>query len=49
MEVSPNADPPVCRILNYGKLKYEEKKKIQKRQAKKIQEKAQKVQKEVKK
>jgi len=29
MEVSPNADPPVCRILNYGKLKYEEKKKIQ--------------------
>ena len=29
MEVSPNADPPVCRILNFGKLKYEEKKKIQ--------------------
>ena len=29
MEVSPNSDPPVCRILNYGKLKYEEKKKIQ--------------------
>ena len=29
MEVSPNADPPVCRVLNYGKLKYEEKKKIQ--------------------
>ncbi|MED5554181.1 MAG: translation initiation factor IF-3, partial [Candidatus Neomarinimicrobiota bacterium] len=29
MEVSPNSDPPVCRIVNYGKLKYEEKKKIQ--------------------
>lgn len=29
MEVSPNSDPPVCRILNYGKFKYEEKKKIQ--------------------
>ena len=29
MEVSPNSDPPVCRILNYGKLKYEEKKKFQ--------------------
>tara|TARA_B100001167_G_scaffold38326_1_gene21614 strand:- start:82 stop:480 length:399 start_codon:yes stop_codon:yes gene_type:complete len=29
MEVSPNSHPPVCRILNYGKLKYEEKKKIQ--------------------
>ena len=29
MEVSPNSDPPVWRILNYGKLKYEEKKKIQ--------------------
>ncbi len=29
MEVSPNSEPPVCRILNYGKLKYEEKKKIQ--------------------
>ena len=29
MEVSPNSDPPVCKILNYGKLKYEEKKKIQ--------------------
>ena len=29
MEVSPNSKPPVCRIVNYGKLKYEEKKKIQ--------------------
>ncbi|MFC1549967.1 translation initiation factor IF-3 [Candidatus Neomarinimicrobiota bacterium] len=29
IEVSPNAKPPVCRILDYGKLKYEEKKKAQ--------------------
>ena len=29
MEVSPNSDPPVCKIVNYGKLKYEEKKKLQ--------------------
>ena len=29
MEVAPNSDPPVCKIVNYGKLKYEEKKKLQ--------------------
>ena len=29
IEVSPNYKPPVARILNYGKLKYEEKKKQQ--------------------
>lgn len=29
VEVSPNSKPPVCRILDYGKLKYEEKKKVQ--------------------
>ena len=27
VEVSPNADPPVCKIIDYGKLKYEEQKK----------------------
>ncbi len=27
VEVSPNADPPVCKILDYGKLKYEAQKK----------------------
>ena len=27
VEVSPNADPPVCKILDYGKYKYEEQKK----------------------
>lgn len=29
VEISPNADPPVCKVLDYGKLKYEEKKKTQ--------------------
>lgn len=27
VEISPNAEPPVCKILDYGKLKYEEQKK----------------------
>ncbi|HHF52989.1 MAG TPA: translation initiation factor IF-3, partial [candidate division WOR-3 bacterium] len=27
VEVSPNANPPVCKILDYGKFKYEERKK----------------------
>ena len=27
VEVAPNADPPVCKILDYGKFKYEEQKK----------------------
>lgn len=27
VEVSPNADPPVCKILDYGKFKYEQQKK----------------------
>ena len=27
VEVSPNADPPVCKILDFGKLKYQEQKK----------------------
>ncbi|MDX9896470.1 translation initiation factor IF-3 [Desulfofustis limnaeus] len=29
VEVSPNADPPVCRIMNYDKFRYELKKKQQ--------------------
>jgi translation initiation factor IF-3 len=29
VEVSPNADPPVCRLVDYGKYKYQLKKKIQ--------------------
>jgi translation initiation factor IF-3 len=27
VEVAPNADPPVCKILDYGKFKYESQKK----------------------
>ncbi|MBV8088810.1 MAG: translation initiation factor IF-3 [Alphaproteobacteria bacterium] len=27
VEVAPNADPPVCKILDFGKYKYEEQKK----------------------
>ncbi len=27
VEVSPNADPPVCRIMDYGKYRYEEQRK----------------------
>ena len=29
MEVSPNSSPPVCRIMDYGKLKYQASKKLQ--------------------
>ncbi len=28
VEVAPNSKPPVCKILNYGKIKYEAKKKL---------------------
>ena len=27
VEVQPNADPPVCRIMNYGKFKYDQQRK----------------------
>jgi len=29
VEISPKAKPPVCKIMDYGKYKYEEKKKAQ--------------------
>lgn len=32
VEVAPNERPPVCRILDYGKFKYEQKKRAQKSQ-----------------
>jgi translation initiation factor IF-3 len=35
VEISPNADPPVCKILDFGKYKYEQQKK--KNEAKKKQ------------
>jgi translation initiation factor IF-3 len=28
VEISPNAEPPVCKILDYGKFKYEQQKKL---------------------
>ena len=30
VEVAPNVRPPVCRIMDYGKFKYEQKKKLTK-------------------
>ena len=27
MEISPNAEPPVCRVMDFGKFQYEESKK----------------------
>lgn len=32
VEVAPDAVPPVCRIINYGKFKYKQKKKLHQRQ-----------------
>lgn len=32
VEVAPDASPPVCRILNYGKFKYKQKKKQHQKQ-----------------
>ncbi|MBI5968070.1 MAG: translation initiation factor IF-3 [Deltaproteobacteria bacterium] len=29
VEVAPNSNPPVCRIMNYGKYKYQQSKRIQ--------------------
>ncbi len=37
VEVSPNADPPVCKILDFGKFKYEaQKKKSEARKKQKV-------------
>lgn len=38
VEIAPTADPPVCKIVDYSKFKYEQKKK-----AKEMKQKAQKV------
>lgn len=37
VEVAPQATPPVCRIMDYGKFKYQQKKRIAKQQANKTQ------------
>lgn len=37
VEVSPNAEPPVCKILDYGKYKYEiQKKKVEAKKKQKV-------------
>ena len=28
VKISPNAQPPVCRVMNYGKFRYEQEKKL---------------------
>jgi len=39
VEISPNSDPPVCRVMDYGKFKFEQSKKLQvaKKKQKQIQ------------
>lgn len=37
VEISPNADPPVCRIMNYGKLCYEQSKQKKQKKQKRVQ------------
>ena len=34
VEISPHADPPVCKILDYGKYKFDQKKKVRDAQKK---------------
>jgi translation initiation factor IF-3 len=37
VEVSPSAVPPVCRIMDYGKFKYQQSKKLQEAKKKQVQ------------
>ncbi len=39
VEISPNADPPVCKVMNFGKYQFEQSKKLQiaKKKQKQIQ------------
>ncbi len=34
VEIAPNASPPVCRLMDYGKFKYQEQKRLQEAKAK---------------
>jgi len=36
VEISPNAEPPVCKILDYGKFKYEQQKKLSEAKKKQV-------------
>jgi len=37
VEISPNADPPVCKIMNYGKYKFQQAKKVKEAKSKQKQ------------
>lgn len=37
VEVAPNADPPVCKIMDYGRYKYQQQKKLQEAKKKQAQ------------
>ena len=37
VEVSPTAVPPVCRIMDFGKFKYQQSKKLQEAKKKQVQ------------
>jgi len=37
VEVSPSANPPVCRIMDYGKYKYQQSKRLQEARKKQVQ------------
>lgn len=37
VEVNPKSEPPTCRLINYGKFKYQESKKSAQHKAKKIE------------
>ena len=37
VEVAPSADPPVCRVMDYGKFKYQQAKKLQEAKKKQVQ------------
>lgn len=39
VEVAPDKEPPVCRLLDYGKLKYQQKKKANQKKKAKLQQK----------
>ncbi len=34
VEIAPNASPPVCRLMDYGKFRYQEQKRLQEAKAK---------------
>ena len=36
VEIAPTATPPVCRIMDYGKFRYEKKKKAQESRKKQV-------------